>query len=102
MTSLSTSPSGTLVPSAQPFLRLEHYTFGVGDRFAHQAKAQFRAFTLAAKDGVGIILVWNKSNREHMIVASKPGSVRAAAEGAIRDLGWQKPFPADADPITQE
>jgi len=102
MTSLSTSPSGTLVPSAQPFLRLEHYTFGVGDRFAHQAKAQLRAFTLAAKDGVEIIPVWNKSNREHMIVGSKPDSVRGAAEVAIRDLGWKKPFHVDADHITQE
>ncbi len=102
MTSLSTSASGTLVPSAQPFLRLEHYTFGVGDRFAHQAKAQLRAFTLAAQAGVEIIPVWNKSNREHMIVGSKPGSVRAAAEVAIRELGWKKRFHIDADHITQE
>ena len=78
MTALSTSAPGSLVLSAQPFLRLEHYTFGVGDRFAHQAKAQLRAFTLAAQAGVEIIPVWNKSNREHMIVGSKPGSVRAA------------------------
>jgi len=102
MTALSTSPSGTLVPSAQPYLSLEHYTFGIGDRFAHQAKAQLRAFILAAKDGLEIIPVWNKSNREHMTVGSKPGSVRAAAEVAIREMGWKKPFHVDADHITQE
>jgi hypothetical protein len=102
MTSLSTSPSGTLVPSAQPYLRLEHYTFGVGDRFAHQAKAQLRAFTLAAQEGLEIIPVWNKSNREHTIVGSKPGSVRAAAEVAIREMSWKKKFHIDADHITQE
>src|SRR5579883_2840808 len=102
MASLSTFASGTGSPSAQPFLRLEHYTFGVGDRFAHQAKAQLRAFTLALKDGLEIIPVWNKSNREHMIVGSKPGSVLSAAEVAIRELGWKKHFHIDADHITQE
>src|SRR6266568_4904594 len=98
MTALSTSAPGSLVLSAQPFLRLEHYTFGVGDRFAHQAKAQLRAFTLAAQDGVEIIPVWNKSNREHMIVGSKPGSVRAAAALTIPEIAWKKQFPIHADP----
>lgn len=102
MTALSTSAPGRLAPSAQSFLRLEHYTFGIGDRFAHQAKAQLHAFTLAAQDGVEIIPVWNKSNREHTIVGSKPGSVRKAAEVAVRELGWQKRFHVDADHITQE
>jgi hypothetical protein len=74
----------------------------VGDRFAHQARAQLRACMLAGQSGVEIIPVWNKSNREHMIVGSKPGSVRAAAEAAIRELRWTKAFHIDADHITLE
>jgi hypothetical protein len=35
-------------------LRLEKYSFGVGDRFAHQAKAQLGAFMQAAAQGVEV------------------------------------------------
>jgi hypothetical protein len=72
---------------------------GVGDRFAHQARAQLQAFTLAARHGVNVVPVWNKSNREHLIVGSHPASVRAAAEAAVRQLDWRKPFHVDADHI---
>lgn len=96
------TPSGLPAQSAQPLLRLAHYSFGVGDRFAHQARAQLRAFILAARDGAEIIPVWNKSYREHSIVGSTRGSVRAAAEAAVRELGWSKPFHVDADHITLE
>src|SRR5580658_3782779 len=84
------------------FLRLERYSFGVGDRFAHQAKAQLRAILLAAADGAEIIPVWNKSYREHSIIGSEPASVRAAAEAAASDLGWTRPFHVDADHITRK
>jgi hypothetical protein len=80
-------------------LRLEKYSFGVGDRFAHQAKAQLRACMQAAAQGVDVIPVWNKSYREHDIVGSKPPSVRAAAERAVRELDWTRPFHVDADHI---
>jgi len=80
-------------------LRLAKYSIGVGDRFAHQAKAQLRACMMAAESGLEIVPVWNKSNREHMIVGSQPASVRAAAEAAVRQLGWTKPFHVDADHI---
>lgn len=80
-------------------LRLEKYSFGVGDRFAHQAKAQLRACVLAAEQGAGIIPVWNKSHREHTIIGSEPASARAAADAAVRELGWSKPYHADADHI---
>jgi hypothetical protein len=83
-------------------LHLARYSFGVGDRFAHQARAQLRACMLAAQEGAEIIPVWNKSHREHTIVGSKPGSVRAAAEAAVRELGWTKPYHIDADHITLE
>lgn len=80
-------------------LRLEKYSVGVGDRFAHQAKAQLRACILAAGQGVDVTPVWNKSYREHGIVGSQPPSVLAAAQAAVQELGWAKPFHVDADHI---
>src|SRR5205807_320665 len=74
-------------------------SLGVGDRFAHQAKAQLRACMMAAEKGVSVIPVWNKSNREHLIVGSEPGSVRAAADSAVNELGWKRPYHVDADHI---
>ena len=64
-------------------LLLGKYSFGMGDRFAHQARAQLRACIKAAEQGVEVIPVWNKSNREHMTIGSEPASVRAAAEAAV-------------------
>lgn len=83
-------------------LKIEKYSVGVGDRFAQQAEAQLRACLLAAEKGVDIIPVWNKSNREHLIVGSEPSSVRAAADAAVRKLGWKKPYHVDADHIRLE
>jgi hypothetical protein len=83
-------------------LKLAKYSVGVGDRFAQQAEAQLRAFLLAADAGVPIVPVWNKSNREHLIVGSEPASVRAAAEVAVKKLGWTKPWHVDADHIRLE
>ena len=80
-------------------LKLERYSFGVGDRFAQQAKPQLRACMQAAALGVDVIPVWNKSHREHKIVGSTPASVRAAAEAAVRELDWTRPFHIDADHI---
>jgi hypothetical protein len=94
---MTSSATHSLAASAG--LRLAKYSLGVGDRFAHQARAQLRACVMAAQRGVEIIPVWNKSNREHLIVGSKPGSVRAAAEKAVRELAWTRPFHVDADHI---
>ncbi len=80
-------------------VRLEKYSIGVGDRFAHQAKAQLRACRLAEQSGLEVIPVWNKSNREHTIVGSEPSSVRAAANAAVAQLGWSRPYHVDADHI---
>ena len=80
-------------------LTLEKFSVGVGDRFAHQAKAQLQACVMAAARGVTVIPVWNKSNREHGIVGSEPASVRAAADEAVRQSGWQQPYYVDADHI---
>ncbi len=87
--------------SSTPLL-LGKYSFGIGDRFAHQARAQLRACQLAAEQGVEVIPVWNKSNREHTIIGSEPASTRAAADAAVRALGWRHAYHLDADHIRLE
>ena len=84
------------------FLALEKFSFGIGDRFAHQAKAQLRACIRVANQGVVIVPVWNKSNREHTIIGSEPSVTRAAADAAVRELGWEHPYHLDADHIRLE
>jgi hypothetical protein len=81
---------------------LGKYTFGIGDRFAHQAKAQLRACMLAAENGASVIPVWNKSHREHTTVGSAPASTRAAADAAVKALGWEQAYHVDADHIRLE
>ena len=83
-------------------LTLEKYSFGVGDRFAHQAKAQLQACIMAAQQGAEVIPVWNKSNREHLTIGSDPATTRAAADAAVKILHWQKPYHVDADHIRLE
>ena len=80
-------------------ISLSRFTFGVGDRFAHQAKAQLAACQIAAQSGVEVVPVWNKSNREHLTIGSEPSSVRAAADAAVKALGWSSPYHVDADHI---
>jgi hypothetical protein len=80
-------------------LELPKYSVGVGDRFAHQAKAQLQACVLAKKEGVTIAPVWNKSNREHTIIGSEPTQTREAADAAVKALGWSTPYFLDADHI---
>ena len=78
---------------------IEKYTFGVGDRFAQQARPQLRACMMALERGVCVNPVWNKSHREHLIVGTQPPSVRAAADEAVRALQWQQCYYVDADHI---
>jgi hypothetical protein len=80
-------------------LKLPKFSVGVGDRFAHQAKAQLAACVLAADSGVEVAPVWNKSNREHMIIGSDPSQTRKAADAAVKDLGWTNAYFVDADHI---
>ena len=54
---------------------------------------------MAATQGVTIIPVWNKSNREHKIVGSEPSGTRAAADEAVRELDWKCSYYLDADHI---
>lgn len=83
-------------------LKLPRYSIGVGDRFAHQARAQLQACINALNKGVEVIPVWNKSNREHTIIGSEPSSVRHAADAAVKALGWSRPYFCDADHITSQ
>lgn len=80
-------------------MNLPKYSMGIGDRFAHQGEAQLAAFVKAKQLGVDVAPVWNKSNREHLIVHSEPPSVRAEADAAVKALGWQGPYFVDADHI---
>ena len=73
-------------------LELGKFSIGVGDRFGHQARAQLKAFILAAEQGVDVVPVWNKSNREHTFIGTEPVSVRNAAVAAVRELNWTKPW----------
>ena len=81
---------------------LEKYTIGVGDRFAHQAAAQLQACLKLAEQGIDVIPVWNKSNREHNFIGSEPQSVYDAAEAAVTALDWDKGWHVDADHINME
>jgi len=83
-------------------LKLDKYSVGTGDRFAHQAKAQLQACVLALDCGVEVIPVWNKSNREHSIIGSEPSAVRTAVDAAVKALGWRLPYFCDADHSTLE
>jgi len=68
---------------------LEKYSFGLGDRFGHQGKAQLQAIIDAKK----------KSHREHTIIGTSPGDVRIEADKAVRALGWNDSYYVDADHI---
>jgi len=80
-------------------MKLGKFSLGVGDRFAHQAKAQLQACVQAAGIGAAVVPVWNKSNREHNIVHTEPWGVRAAADAAVRELKWGTQYCVDADHI---
>jgi tagaturonate epimerase len=78
---------------------LEKYSIGVGDRFGHQGAAQLRALQLAEKEGVKVIPVWNKSNREHSIIGTNPEDTRREADAAVKATGWKESYHVDADHI---
>jgi len=76
------------------------FSFGMGDRFAHQGHAQLSAVVEAARLGIEITPVWNKSFREHQIIHTDPATVRKEADEAVRAAGWQGAYFTDADHIT--
>ncbi|HEX9614346.1 MAG TPA: tagaturonate epimerase family protein, partial [Bacteroidota bacterium] len=83
-------------------MKLEKYSFGIGDRFGAEGAAQLRAFVRAREEGVDIVPVWNKSNREHTIIGTLPGDTRTEADLAVKDCSWKLAYYVDADHIGLE
>lgn len=79
--------------------KLGKYSMGLGDRFGRQGHAQLKAITEAGRKGVEITPVWNKSNREHVIIGTQPADVRAEADTVTGSAGFKKPYFVDADHI---
>jgi hypothetical protein len=77
-------------------------SMGLGDRFGHQGSAQLKAIIEAGKKGIEITPVWNKSNREHMIIGTQPGDVRKEADNVTAKAGYKKPYYVDADHINMD
>src|SRR3569623_424467 len=98
-TQCSTGRGGRVAYHREQMLSLSSYSFGVGDRFAQQARAQRRAVVLASEQNVDLVPVWNKSNREHTFIGTEPPSVLHAAQKAVQELNWKKPWHIDADHI---
>ncbi len=81
-------------------MKIGKYSFGVGDRFAHEGVSQLKALLKAEKEfGVSFVPVWNKSNREHQIVHTEPMSTRVEADAAVKALGYTGQYFVDADHI---
>ena len=78
---------------------LGKYSFGIGDRFCHQGKAQLSAVIKAKEQGLDVTPVWNKSHREHAIIGTVPDDVRKEACDAVAALNWGGPYFVDADHI---
>lgn len=81
-------------------MKIEKFSFGMGDRFAHQGEAQLKAILKAKDHGVNITPIWNKSNREHKTVKTEPSELRAEADATVKALGWTDSYRVDADHIT--
>jgi tagaturonate epimerase len=84
------------------YLPLGKFSFGMGDRFGQQGKAQLRACQLATELGAHFVPVWNKSNREHTFIGTEPSSLRAEADAAVQALDWNGSYHVDADHIRLE
>ncbi len=80
-------------------MRLGTYSFGIGDRFGLQGKAQLMAIVKAQHAGAPVVPVWNKSHREHSIIGTTHADVRSEADSAVRALGFTGEYHVDADHI---
>jgi len=80
-------------------MKIGKYSLGIGDRFGHQGEAQLRSIVRAAAAGVEIVPVWNKSNREHSYIHSKPDDTRIEADAAVKALSFSGDYFVDADHI---
>jgi len=80
-------------------MMLEKYSIGIGDRFGRQGGAQLEAIMRAQAEGIAVVPVWNKSHREHTIIGTRPGDVRAEADAAVAARGYAGLYYVDADHI---
>jgi len=80
-------------------MKLGKYSFGIGDRFGQQGKAQLTAIMKAREQDIHVTPVWNKSYREHEIIGSTPEDTRIEADNAVKALGWKDAYFVDADHI---
>lgn len=80
-------------------MELPTYSMGVGDRFAHQGRAQLDAIQRARESGREVCPVWNKSHREHELTGTGPESVRREADAAVKEMDWDGPYFVDADHV---
>lgn len=80
-------------------MNIEKYSFGIGDRFGMQGRAQLKALLRGRETGVKIVPVWNKSFREHQIIGTQPADVRVEADSSVAALGYEGPYYVDADHI---
>lgn len=80
-------------------MKLGKYSIGIGDRFTYQGEAQLRGIMKANEKGLDISPVWNKSNREHIYVGTKPEDTRTEADNAVKALNFKGLYFVDADHI---
>jgi hypothetical protein len=80
-------------------MRIEKFSFGVGDRFGHEGVAQLEAIRAINHMGVAVVPVWNKSDREHKLTGSSPAELHQTVSALISASGYQDPYYIDADHI---
>jgi len=80
-------------------VQLEKCSFGIGDRFGKECRAQLTAIAKAKELGVNLVPVWNKSFREHSIIGSKPEDTKRIVDSAIKEFNWNDSYYIDADHI---
>ncbi len=83
-------------------MHLSRFSIGTGDRFGLEGEAQIAAFKALRERGGDADIVWNKSNREHVIIGSSPADQERAAAESIRNTAWNGKWFVDADHITMK
>ncbi len=83
-------------------MKLEKYSFGMGDRFGKEGTAQLQAIQEINNLGIEVVPVWNKSNREHTIIGSSPAMVRKEAIDAVAACRYPGNFYTDADHVNAD
>jgi hypothetical protein len=84
----------------EQLMQLSRFSIGTGDRFGLEGEAQIAAFMELRAHGGEADIVWNKSNREHVIIGSSPADQASAAAAAIKNTGWDGKWFVDADHIS--